>query len=241
MIRARGTGAGTRLMVLALVFGAAGWFTADAALVAARQEGAPAPVEVGAGPVREQAFALVGRTVYEDDSARVFGYLTDVIGLDPALLFTAAPPSAQTAHLTYAGDIPLSRSNRGDVTLFAGEGTVTIFFDQDGGAGWDDPGSFAAGEPVAELSLRLRDALQRQAPAVGVVVGDEQFRQESAGEFVIGGETYRFGQSGIEGRLRTVGAVIGAEGSPALVVGLAGAGSVTAREAIPVIAGETAS
>jgi hypothetical protein len=241
MMRARGTGATARLAALALAIGLTPFVGAGAAPLAARQEAGSAPVEIGAGPVREQAFALVGRSVYGDESARVFGYLTGIIGLDPTLVFTDALPTVQTARFTYAGDIPLtSRSSRGDVTEIAGAGTFTIFYDEDAGADWDDPGSFVDGEPVAELSLDLRDTLQRQAPAVGVVVGDARYRQESAGELVIAGERYRFGQTGIEGRLRTVGALIGSADEPGLIVGLTGSGSVTARETIPVSPGETA-
>ena len=206
----------------------------------ARQDATPPAVEIGAGPVREQAFAVVGRTVYADDSVQLFGYLTDVIGLDPALLFAHAGAPTASARFTYAGDISLTaRDNRGDVSAFSGEGTVTIFYDEDAGAAWDDPGSFADGEPVAELSLTLRDTLQRQAPTIGVVVGDGRYRQEAAGEFIIGGETYRFGQSGIEGRLRTLGALVGRDEGPGVVVGLTGAGSVSAREATPVLPGES--
>ena len=239
-MRGAGTGAGAIVIALLSVTAALTWFGAGPLPALARQDAPSAPIEIGAGPIREQAFALVGRTVYAADSAQVFGYLIDVIGLDPALLFTEPLASVQTARFTYAGDIPLaSRSNRGDVTSFAGEGTVTIFYDEDGGAAWDDPGSFAGGAPVAELSLSLRDTLQRQAPAVGVVVGDERYRHETAVELVIGGETYRFGQTGIEGRLRTVGALIESDDGPELLVGLTGAGSVSAREAIPVIPGES--
>jgi hypothetical protein len=241
MMRARGTGAGTRLVVLLLIVCATPWLASGALPVAARQDTAPVPIEIGAGPVREQAFALVGRTIYDDDSALLFGYLTDVIGLDPALVFADALPAAQTARFTYAGEIPLSsRTNRGDVTQFGGEGTVTIFYDEDAGADWAEPPSFADGEPVAEFSLSLHDTLQRQAPAIGVVVGDERYRQEVAGEVVIDGEPYRFGQSGSEGRLRTVGALIDSESASELVAGLTGAGSIAVREAIPVIPGESA-
>lgn len=239
-MRALGTGATAIAIAFLTIIATLPWPRTGPVSALAWQDAPPSPVEIGAGPIRERAFALVGRAVYADDSAQVFGYLTGVIGLDPALLFTDALPSPQTARFTYAGDIPLaSRGNRGDVIAFAGEGGITIYFDEDAGATWDDPASFAAGEPVAELSLTLRDTLQRQAPAVGVVVGDERFRQETAGEFVIGGETYRFGQSGIEGRLRTVGALVESGGGAGLVVGLTGSGSVSAREAIPVIPGES--
>lgn len=232
-----------RLVLLVLAVGAPFWLGPATRPALGRQDAASPPIVVGAGPVRERAFALTGRTVYDGESARAYGYLTEVIGLDPALLFVDAPPSVRTARFTYAGDIALAaRDIRGDTTSFAGEGTVTVYYDETAGAAWDDPASFAAGEPVAELSLVWRDTLQRQAPTVGVVVGDARYRQETAGEFVAdvaSGETYRFGQSGIDGRLRTVGALIGSEGEPGLAVGLTGAGSVAARETIPVIPGES--
>jgi hypothetical protein len=188
--------------------------------------------------VREQSLALVGRTVYGDDSVQLFGYLTAVIGLDTALLSTDASPSVQTARFTYAGDASLSSSaNRGDVTMFDGDGTLQIYFDSDGGASWNDPGSFADGEPVAEFEIRLLDTLQRQAPGIGVVVGDARLQQRLAEEFDVDGERFRFGQNGIEGRLRSVGALMSGEPnaqSSDLVASLTGTVAVVARDTTPV-------
>jgi hypothetical protein len=91
---------------------------------------------------------------------------------------------------------------------------------------------------VAELTIDLRDLVQRQAPGVGVVVGDEALRQETAGEFTLDGERFRFGNAGIEQRLRYVGALID-EGSqePSRVAALTGTAAVTLRSATPVILG----
>ncbi len=208
----------------------------------ARQDAPLTAVEIGAGPVRETALTLVGRTTYSADSATMVGYLTSVIGLDPALLITDDPPSVQTARFTYVGEVPLSSTaNRGDVTAFAGDGVLRIYFDDDddAGAAWNDPDSFADGQLVAEFSMVLRDTLQRQAPGVGVVVGDERLQQVVAGELTIDGAPYRFGQDGIDARLRSVGALIGGEteqdqGAPALAVSLKGSLSVIARETVPV-------
>ena len=240
MIRVVGAGRGAPLVLMTVALSL--WSASAAPVSLARQEEAPAPVVVGAGPVREPALALVGRTVYEDDSATMFGYLTATIGLDPALLFTASPPAAETARLTYVAEIALApTANRGDVSTFDGEGVLRIYVDEEAGAAWDDPDSFAAGEPVAEFTMTLRDTLQRQGPGVGVVVGDERLEQVTAGEFTLAGEPYRFGQTGIEARLRTVGALASGDAEsagPAVTVALTGAVSVTARDSIPVVMGD---
>jgi hypothetical protein len=210
-------------------------------LTAAHQDASPVPVAIGAGPVREQSLALTGRNIYHPDTIELFGYLTSVIGLDESLLFTEAAPSERTARFTYAGKVSHpSPSNRGDVTEFQGTGVLRIYLD-DGGASWDDPSSFADGQPLAELSIRLRDTLHRQAPGVGVLVGDGALSQDTVVEFTLDGETYHFGDAGIEQRVRYVGALLeGAAESPAFVVSLTGNASVAAREAIPVNVGQSA-
>jgi hypothetical protein len=229
-------------LFLALAVVLAGWTAAAAMRPVRSQDAATAPVEVGAGPVGEPALRLVGRTLYRPDSVEVFGYVTAVIGLDDTLLFTAAPPAVQTARFTYAGDIAIdSVADRGDVTEIAGTGVMRIYLDDDAGASWDDAASFADGEPVAEFSILLRDTLQRQAPGVGVVIGDEQLAQAVAGEFSFAGETYRFGNVGIAQRLRSVGALIGAaDDRQPVAVSLTATAAVTARETNPVRLGASA-
>ncbi|MBA2598497.1 MAG: hypothetical protein H0V00_17890 [Chloroflexia bacterium] len=239
MTQAPGAGRVARLVTMTVAL--AIWSASGATLGMARQDAPTPPVAVGAGPVRERSLALVGRTVYGADAATMFGYLTAAIGLDPALLFTASPPSVQSARLTYVAEVALSSSaNRGDVTAFAGDGVLRIYVDDDAGAAWDDPASFASGQLVAEFSLLLRDTMQRQAPGVGVVIGDERLAQLMAGEFTLDGVPYRFGQDGIEMRLRSAGALTGGgEDGPApdLTVDLTGSVSVIARETVPVSMG----
>ena len=110
MMRARGIGARARLAALALTIGMTASFATEATPLAAWQDATPAPIEVGAGPVREQAFALVGRSVYAGDSVQMFGYLTDVIGLEPAQVFTDALPSVPLVVLTHGrADDPAER------------------------------------------------------------------------------------------------------------------------------------
>lgn len=228
--------------LLAFLLGAVFWFSDAAALSIPRQDAAAPPVEVGAGPVAEQAFAVVGRNEYAPDSVTLFGYLTTVIGVEPALLFSGATPSTQTARFTYAGQVSVSsRSTGGDVTTIAGAGTLRVFIDDQAGANWDDPRSFADGQPVAEFSIDLRDAVQRQAPGVGVVVGDERLTQERAGTFTIEATQYRFGEIGIEQRLHFVGALIGdSRGTESLEAAVNGGANVSRRESISVRLGNVA-
>jgi hypothetical protein len=199
------------------------------------QDATARPAEVGAGPPGDRAFAIVGRTVYQPDGVQLYGYLNAVIGLDPALLFVDAAPAAGSARFTFSAEIPGAQTSvRADLTTIAGEGTLRIFLDDGAGAAWDEPDSFADGQAVAEFALQLQDSVQRQAPSVGVMVGEERLTQLTAGEFSMDGANYRFGSDGIEGRLRLVGAVIGADTAQPLTVDLAGTASVTRRETTPV-------
>src|SRR5688572_9817983 len=195
MTRVPGIGAVAPLLAVALAILLPLWVSSSATRSLARQED-PAPIEVGAGPVREQALALTGRNVYSEESVALFGYLTAVIGLERTLLFADAAerPSPERARFTDAGSVAIaSRTDRADVTTIAGDGALRIYLHDAAGASWDDPASFAAGEPVAEFSIRLVETLHRQAPGVGVLVGDGQITQESAAELSLDGEPYRFG------------------------------------------------
>ena len=102
MTRVPGIGTIAPLVALAIVLPL--WLVTSAALSLARQEDDVAPIEVGAGPIREQSLGFMGRNVYSGESVELFGYLTAVIGLERNLLFTAAdaprprsrPPASPT-------------------------------------------------------------------------------------------------------------------------------------------------
>ena len=242
MTRVPGIGAVASLFALAIALPI--WSMTSTTPSLARQEGDLAPVEVGAGPIREQSLGFTGRNLYSGESVELFGYLTAVIGLERSLLFTDADaaPSPQTARFTYAGSVSnATRVDRADVTTIAGDGVLRIYLNDAAGASWDDPGSFAAGEPVAEYAIRSVETLHRQAPGVGVLVGDGQLTQETAEELALDGERYRFGAVGIEQDLRYVGSPLAGDAEPGiLAVGLTGSASVVSREAIAVNVGAPA-
>ncbi len=187
----------------------------------------------------DRGFSATGRAVYQASGVTFFGYLSQINSLDPSLLSAGAPITEQNALFTYSAELANpTQENRGDVTMFSGEGVFRIFLQEQPSLSWSDPGSFAAGQQVAEFSAALHDTLQRQAPDVGVVVGDDALTQTVAGEFSLAGQRYRFGQVGIGQRFRTVGALIGDAAQPGTVA-LTGAAGVTARESIAIRLGGT--
>jgi hypothetical protein len=235
----RATNLGALIGLLALGIGLAGWSLPAVALPLLRQEAAATLTEVGSGPVGDRGFSATGRAVYQPDGISFFGYLTQVNVLDPTLLANGSPITEQNAVFTYSGEIAdPTVQNRGDVTMFSGDGVFRVYVQPQSALSWSDPASFAAGQAVAEFSIGLHDTLQRQAPDVGILVGDDALTQTVAGEFTLAGQRYRFGQKGIGERLRTVGALAGAERQPGTVA-LTGSASVTAREAIVVRLGGT--
>jgi hypothetical protein len=243
MTRVPGIGAVASLVALAIALPF--WMSTSGANSLARQADDVAPIEVAAGPIREQSLGFTGRNVYSGESVELFGYLTAVIGLERDLLFTdaEAASSPQAARFTYAGTVPIaSRTDRADITTITGEGALRIYLhgNDASGASWDDPASFAGGEPVAEYTIRLLDTLHRQAPGVGVLVGDGQLTQETAAEIALDGERYRFGAVGIAQRLRYVGSPLDAASPGVLAAALTGSASVLVREAIAVNVGASA-
>jgi hypothetical protein len=227
-------------LLLAFIIAMASWAASSSALAILLQE-EPVPVEVGAGPVREPAWDLVGRAIYGSETVTLFGYFTALKGLDPSQLFTEDTRSEATARYTYAGEIALTdRADRGDITSVRGEGVLRVFLDDGARATWDDPASFTAGQPLAAFDVLLVETLHRQGPGTGLVIGDSDLTQSAAEQFTIGDEPYRFGDVGISQRLRTVGAIIASDDASSVTVGLTGSAAVSERPWTPVPLGTPA-
>ena len=71
MTRVPGIGAVATLVALAIVLPL--WLVTSDAISLARQEDDVAPIEVGAGPIREQSLSFSGRNFYSGDSVERFG------------------------------------------------------------------------------------------------------------------------------------------------------------------------
>jgi hypothetical protein len=230
----RANTAGLAAMLLALVLGVAVWPAAGSTRAFWVQQDTAAIVQVATGPLSEPTLGLVGRNVYGQDAIQLYGYLNAVADLGPADLFAGNARAVGTARFTYVGEIAIASSeNRADTTTTAGTGTLRIYFAPNGGATWNDPATFSAGDQVAEYAVDVRETLQRQAPGIGVAVGDGGVTQTIANEFSIGHEQFQFGLLNIVQRMRYVGASItAADGGSGLTIALTGSVSVTERPAI---------
>jgi hypothetical protein len=236
----RSSGAGKWRLPIAFIVAIAVCATSSSALAILLQE-EPPPVEVGAGPIREPAWDLVGRAIYSSETVTLFGYFTALKGLNSSQLFTEDTRSEATARYTYAGEIALTdRADRGDVTSLRGEGVIRVFLDDEAGASWDDPASFMAGQPLAAFDVLLVETIHRQGPGTGLVIGDSDTSQIAAEQFTIGDQLYRFGDVGIGQRLRTVGAIIASADASSFTVGLTGGAAVNERPWTPVRLGTPA-
>ncbi len=210
--------------------------------VDAYQDADDPAIEVGSGPVGEPSLSLVGRSDYGPEAIQLYGFLNGVTGIGGALLYGDAPAGASATRFTFFAEIGnVASESRADITTFSGEGTLQIFLNETGeiGASWDDPASFAAGDPIATFAITLHDSLQRQAPGVGVIVGDETLAQTEAPEFTLDGTSYRLGQVGIGQRLRFVGVLASGDGG-SFTVSLSGATTVTDRDKMIVRLGNVA-
>jgi hypothetical protein len=220
-------------LLLALVF----LLILPPALPSAAQEAAP--LEVASGPLSERTMVLVGRTVQTPDQLQLFGYVSQTSGLTSQDVFADGTNQVGNARLTFSADVTLQpASNRADTTSYAGEGRLSVYLAADGGASWSDPATFSAGELLAEYDLALRETLQRQAPQVGVLVGDGALTQSTANSFALGENTYRFGAEGLVQRLRYTGALTPDTASSTLAAVVNGHVDVTNREVTVVRLGQ---
>src|SRR5262245_60048202 len=99
----RATNLGALIGLLALGLSLAGWAGDACALL--RQGAAETSAEVGSGPVGDRGFSATGRALYQPAGVSLYGYLTQINGVDPSLLATGAPVTEQNALFTYSGEI----------------------------------------------------------------------------------------------------------------------------------------
>lgn len=194
------------------------------------------PAEIGAGPVGEPSIKFVGTNEYRASAIALYGYLRAVIGADQTIVFTDQNvPSESSARFTYAGEAAITGRDEGEeVSQVRGSGTLTIYFNDRGGASFSDPASFSRGTPVAVAQLLVNDTLERTTSGLLVAVGEDELAQVSAEPFAFGGERYRFGHAGVQERLLFTGSDTRVGTLPtAATIGLAGSIIVTDRGAQP--------
>jgi hypothetical protein len=144
------------------------------------------------------------------------GYLTYVYGLQPADLYTDPnSPGASTARFTFSGSAILeSRAQVGAVTQLSAVGTLAIYFNESGGATFDDPSSFASGTEIATFDTRLSNILVVIAPNQGVSSGIADAEQQTAHRFLLNDEWLQFGHRQLIQRLTLSGGATRSQAEP---------------------------
>jgi hypothetical protein len=103
-----------------------------------------------------------------------------------------------TARLTYLSTATVQGlSQVGDVITVLARGSLRFFYQQDGGASFDDFQSFGRGRRIALFRAVFQNDLALEAPERANVKLTADFAQQSAERFRIGGRTRRLGRRGL--------------------------------------------
>jgi hypothetical protein len=177
---------------------------------------APAATDVAAD-TNGIAIGLSGSTVVEfrgrikqtgsrGDVFTAFGYLTRVVGLDSAALFSGSATNESTALFTLFATGQL-QSRVLDTSVHALDivGTLDVYQRSTPGATFSDPSSFTVGTKAAAFTMQLQDVLAVFAPNQGIptLTGDMEQTSESAPSGR--GQGKRFGKRGNRSRLFATG------------------------------------
>jgi hypothetical protein len=157
------------------------------------------------------------------------GYLTYVNGLNPADLYTDPnAPGASTARFTFSASAILeSRAQVGAVTQLSAVGTLAIYFNEVGGASFDDPSSFASGKEIATFDARLSNTLVVIAPNQGVSSGTADTKQQTTQGFVLRNKRLQFGHPQLIQRLTLSGGATRSQVQPPVSITEFAASAVT--------------
>jgi hypothetical protein len=171
--------------------------------------GAATTTAVGEVAAVQTSFTYVGQIAQDATLAVDVGYLTSVAGLDEASMFTDSDPLSRTeatARFTYFASAKLeTRSVNGGVFVTSGTATTTLYFNDPGGATFDDPTSFKSGQAIATYESRWQDIVNVQAPNQGVATVTSDETQDSATPFTLAGTQYTLGHQGLTLRLAFTG------------------------------------
>lgn len=158
---------------------------------------------IGVPRVGQNALEFIGHIEQTGFTVNVYGYLTNVAGISPEMLFaTGINPffrdqaSARiTFTLTGGGT---SRNQYEGIFVNTASGVLTLYYSETPvAASFEDPASFSRGTPIATFDLNLQTILNVQEPNVGVLYAPVDATQTSATAFTIDGATYTLGQSGL--------------------------------------------
>jgi hypothetical protein len=171
------------------------------------QETSLPPFQIAAPFPNETAFRIVGRNEHLESTIESYGFLFRVAGADQSMISSdPGSSSASAARFTYFAQ--LSRANESTntgVSVTNADGTLTIYFSEDGGSDLDVAETFYQGDPVATFNIRLQEVLTVDQQDSGVVIGEGTLTQIRDGVFSYDAEDYRFGRTDLEARFLYTG------------------------------------
>ncbi|MBI2902456.1 MAG: hypothetical protein HYY12_02565 [Candidatus Methylomirabilis oxyfera] len=176
-------------------------------LVCSATTAAAKPLVVGIAQHGENVLELVGRSDQDGNNVTHYGYLTRIQGLPDEMLFSH--PSIRTeatARFTFFATTALTaRHVLGNIIATAALGTLTIYFNETPSGDFGNPGSFAAGTPIATFSARFHNVLNTQALNAGINSAVADLIQLGGDSFMLDGVRYRLGQRHVRERLSAHG------------------------------------
>lgn len=175
------------------------------------QTGTPAAdsaTQVGIAPPGTNAFEFVGVVQQLGLDFSLTAYVTNLAGVDSALLFEEADPLARSeanARLLLSGTgTGTARSILDNLFVVNAEGAVTFSIGGPG-ASFADAASFEAGTPIASMSVSLQDVINVQALQQGLATGYGTFIIDSTNAFDLGGASTVLAAPGTRYRLSFTG------------------------------------
>lgn len=193
-------------LALALV-GGRGVIGTVLALPPAQEEADDGATPLGAPRPSEAAFELIGLSDRGNQDIAFVGYLTAIAGAEADLLFTRTDRrTEETARFTVVAELTPDAASAVDaVQVGTATGTLTVFFQAEAGAAFDDPETFGGGTAVAAFDLRTQDILYNRSASSTLAESSGDLEQTGAEPIEIDGETFRFGQSGARYHLAMTG------------------------------------
>lgn len=176
-------------------------------LVCSTTTAAAKPLVVGIAQHGENVLELVGRSDQDGNNVTHYGYLTRIRGLPDDLLFSDPSIRTQaTARFTFFATTTLTaRHVLGNIIVTAAPGTLTIYFNGTPSGDFGNPGSFAAGTPIATFSARFQNVLNVQATDTGIISAVADLIQLGSDSFMLDGVRYHLGQRHLRERLSANG------------------------------------
>lgn len=158
--------------------------------------------EIGVAPAGQNSMEFVGIVDQEGLEFTYYGYVTYIAGITNTLLFRDPISHTEaTARFTFHGASSLiGRSVVNNLFNLNAAGTITFYYDENQGADFNDPASFARGTAIASATTRFHNVLVVTAPDTGIANGEAELLQTSVTPFVVNGQSQQLGRLGLQHR-----------------------------------------